>query len=261
MKNPELAYTLFNTTAPPFNNINARLAFAYSVDRNTENKLRNKDVSPLASGPFGPGVMGYVADTHLPTYDVAKAKSYAAKYKQETGHDLSFTYLSAGTDPEGLKTIDLIKSYVEAAGIKMDVKVVDESQGINNVIGKQFQAVGWRNHPGFDPDTEWVWWHCDNPTGTCTNPVNFGGWNDPVINHALEDARTSTDVATRTKDYETVNLQFAKMVYAGWGWESDWTIPAALKVHGINNLPLTDGSAPFPGFTSGIDPAGVWVSK
>ena len=260
-KKPELAYTMFNTTVPPFNNINARLAFAYAVDRNKENTLRNKDVSALASGPFGPDVMGYVKDTKLPTYDVAKAKSYVAKYKQETGKDLQFTYLSAGTDPEGLKTIDLIKSYVEAAGLKMSVKAVDESQGINNVIGKQFQAVGWRNHPGFDPDTEWVWWHCDNPTGTCSNPVNFSGFNDPVINKAFEDARKTTDVAQRTKDYQTVNNQFAKMVYNGWGWETDWTIPAQLNVHGINNLPLPDGSAPFPGFTSGVDPAGIWVSK
>ena len=33
------------------------------------------------------------------------------------------------------------------------------------------------------------------------------------------------------------------------------------NVHGIGNLPLINGAAPFPGFTSGIDPAGVWVSK
>jgi peptide/nickel transport system substrate-binding protein len=261
-KNPELAYTLFNVTTAPFNNINARLAFAYAVDRVQENTLRNKNVSPLASGPFGPGVPGYLANPGLPSYDPVKAKQYLAKYTQETGKPLQFTYLSAGTDPEGLKTIDLIKTYVEKIGIKMTVKAVDESQGINNVIGKQFQAVGWRNHPGFDPDTEWVWWHCSPvPANTCDNPVNFNGFNDPVINKALEDARSSTDPAQRKTDYENVNREFAKMLYNGWGWYSDWTVPASLKVHGIGNLPLPDGSTPFPGFTSGIDPAGIWVSK
>jgi peptide/nickel transport system substrate-binding protein len=261
IKYPELAYTLFNTTVPPFDNLNARLAFAYAVDRNQENHLRNKDVSPLASGPFGPDVLGYLKDTGLPTYDVAKAKSYAAKYQQETGHPIEFTYLSAGTDPEVLKTIALIKTYVEKAGLKMTVKAVDESQGINNVIGKQYQAVGWRNHPGFDPDTEWVWWHCAVPGKTCDNPVNFGGFNDPVINKAFEIARASNDQAVRRTQYETVNRQFAKMVYNGWGWFSDWTIPAGKNVHGIDNLPLPDGSTPFPGLTSGIDPAGIWLSK
>jgi peptide/nickel transport system substrate-binding protein len=261
-KFPELAYTLLNVTTLPFKNINARLAFAYSVDRAQENKLRNKDVSPLASGPFGPGVMGYLPDAGLPKYNLATAKSYVAKYTQETGQPLQFTYLSPGTDTETLKTIGLIKTYVQQAGIKMTVKAVDESQGINNVIAKQFQAAGWRNHPGFDPDTEWVWWHCDNkPPATCDNPVNFNGFNDPVINKALEQGRVATDPAVRKTAYETVNRQFAKMLYDGWGWWSDWTIPAQPNVHGIGNLPLPDGSAPFPGFTSGIDPAGVWVSK
>jgi peptide/nickel transport system substrate-binding protein len=261
-KFPELAYTLFNTTVAPFNNINARLAVAWAVDRVQENKLRNKDLLTLASGPFGPGVMGYVKDTGLPGYDPVKAKGYVAKYTAETHQPLQFTYLSAGTDPEGLKTIALIKTYVEKVGIKMTVKAVDESQGINNVIGKQYQAVGWRNHPGFDPDTEWVWWHCSpKPADACDNPVNFNGFNDPVINKAFEDGRVETDPAKRTADYETVNRQFAKMVYNGWGYYSDWTVPAAKKVHGIANLPLPDGSAPFPGLTSGFDVAGLWVSQ
>ena len=215
------------------------------------------------TGPFGPGVMGYLANPGLPTYDPAKAKQYVAKYSAaHGGAPLAFTYVSPGTDSETLKTIALIKTYVEASGMKMTVKAVDESQGINEALGKQFDAIAWRNHPGFDPDTEFVWWHCNNATTVpCDNLVNFGAFNDPVINKALEDGRSNPDPAARKADYETINRQFAKEVYDGWGWESDWTIPAALRVHGIGNLPLLDGSAPFPGFTSGIDPAGVWVSK
>jgi peptide/nickel transport system substrate-binding protein len=261
VKYPELAYTMLNVTKEPFNNINARLAFAYAVDREQENKLRNKNVSDLASGPFGPGVMGYLKDTNLPEYDPAKAKDYAAKYKADTGKNLEFTYLSAGTDSEGLKTIALIKQYMTAVGIKMTVKTVDESQGINSALGKAFDAIGWRNHPGFDPDTEFVWWHCNNKDVPCDNLVNFGGFNDPVINKAFEDGRKETDPVKRRGFYETINKQFAKMVYNGWGWYSDWTIPAAKNVHGIGNLPLPDGSAPFPGFTSGIDPAGIWLDQ
>jgi peptide/nickel transport system substrate-binding protein len=259
-KYPELAYTLFNTTVPPFDNLDARRAYAYAVDLATVNRLRSKNITVVASGPFGPGVMGYLKNTGLPEYDPEKAKEAVAKYTRETGQPLKFTYLAPGTDPELLKTLTLIKSYLEKAGMEMTVKAVDESQGINNVIAKKFQAVGWRNHPGFDPDTEYVWWHCDNPSGVCNNPVNFGGFNDPVINKALEDGRSSADPAKRRAAYETVNRQFAKMYYNGWGSWVDWSVPAAKRVHGINNLPLPDGSGPFPGLTSGLDPAGVWVS-
>jgi peptide/nickel transport system substrate-binding protein len=260
-KYPELGYTLFNTTIAPFNNIDARLAFAYAIDRVTANRLRAKGITKLASGPFGPGVMGYLADTGFPSYDPAKAKTYVQKYEQETGQKLRFTYLIPGTDPELLKSIGLVKTFVEKVGISMTVKSLDESQGINSVIGKKFQAAAWRNHPGFDPDTEYVWWHCDNATSPCDNLVNFNGFNDPVINRALEDGRSNADPAQRRADYETVNRQFGKMVYNAWGDWSDWSVPAAKRVHGIANLPLPDGSAPFPGLTSGFDPAGLWVSK
>jgi peptide/nickel transport system substrate-binding protein len=258
---PELAYTLFNVTIAPFNNIDARLAFAYALDRVTSNRLRGKSITKVATGPFGPGVMGYLPKTDFPVYDPAKAKMYVDKYQKETGHRLEFTYLSPGTDPEILKTISLVKTYEERVGIKMTVKAVDESQGINSVIGKQFQAVGWRNHPGFDPDTEYVWWHCDNPSGTCDNPVNFGGFNDPVINKAMEDGRSNPDPAKRRADYEAVNREFAKQVYGSWGSWVDWVVPTDPRVHGIDNLPLPDGEAPFPGLTSGFDPAGLWLSK
>jgi peptide/nickel transport system substrate-binding protein len=249
-------------TTAPFNNINARLAFAYAVDRVQENTLRNKNVSPLASGPFGPGVPGYLANPGLPSYDPVKAKQYLAKYTQETGKPLQFTYLSAGTDPEGLKTIDLIKTYVEKIGIKMTVKAVDESQGINNVIGKQFQAVGWRNHPGFDPDTEWVWWHCSPvPANTCDNPVNFNGFNDPVINKALDDARVAADPATRTKLYEDINRQFAKELWNLWGQYVLWTVEYTPNIHGVLGPKLPDGADAFTGLPTGHPVLGLWCDN
>jgi peptide/nickel transport system substrate-binding protein len=260
-KFPELGYTLFNTTTAPFNNIDARLAFAWAIDRVTSTRLRAKNITKIASGPFGPGVMGYLPDAGYPGYSPTKAKSYVKKYEQETGQQLKFTYLVPGTDPELLKTIDLVKTFMGKVGIGMVVKSVDESQGINNVIAKQFQAVAWRNHPGFDPDTEYVWWHCDNKKGLCNNPVNFNGFNDPIINKALEDGRSNSDPAKRRTDYEAVNREFGKMVYNAWGDWSDWSVPAAKRAHGVANLPLPDGDAPFPGLTSGFDPAGLWVSK
>ena len=91
----------------------------------------------------------------------------------------------------------------------------DQSTLINIAIGKEFDAVLWRNHPGADPDTQYVWWHCDNspaagsdPNGAaaCDNPVNFGGFNDPVINTALDKARVGADAARRgRKLYEDLN--------------------------------------------------------
>jgi peptide/nickel transport system substrate-binding protein len=260
-ENTEVAYTLFNTTVAPFNNIDARRAFAYAIDRATSNRLRSKGITKNASGPFSPGVMGYLSDTGYPKYNPTKAKAYVKKYEQETGKELKFTFLVPGTDPELLKTINLTKTFLVRAGFSLVIKAVDESQGINNVIGKQFQAVAWRNHSGSDPDTQYVWWHCDKPGKVCDNPVNFNGFNDPVINKALEDGRATSDPTQRKADYETVNRQFAKMLYNAWSDWADWSVPAGKRVHGVDNLPLPDGSTELAGLTSGFNPAGLWVSK
>ena len=88
---PEVAYTMFNDAKPPFDNINARKAFAYAVNRDSYNKLANQSLLQLATGPFGPGTIGYVANTDLPSYDVTKAKSFAAQYTAETKQPLAFT--------------------------------------------------------------------------------------------------------------------------------------------------------------------------
>ena len=37
--------------------------------------------------------------------------------------------------------------------------IADQSALIDAAIGGEFQAVTWRNHPGADPDTQYVWWY------------------------------------------------------------------------------------------------------
>ncbi len=169
------------------------------------------------------------------------------------------------------------------AGIKMDIKQEEQSQTINDVIGGQYQAAGWRNHPGFDPDDQWVWWHCysvpaaNNADQTnigegagignnCDNLVNFTHFNDAAINTAMETGRTSADPAVRKKAYEDLNLEFAKQLWSAWGYYTIWTIPSQTKVQNIlgPNLPTADspdavGAAPFPGLSSGNDVSGLWL--
>ena len=283
---PEVAYTLFNDSKPPFNNILARKAFAYAVNRNGYNKIANQDLLQLASGPFGPGTIGYVENTDLPGYDVAKAKDYAAQYTAEAHQPLAFTYQTT-SDPVALKDAQVIGKYMQSAGISMTIKQVDEATLINYAIAGTFQASAWRNHPGFDPDTQWVWWHCSVPpagadgathTGTgdaahttgnnCDNLVNFSKFNDSVINKAFERARATADPKIREAAYQEINKEFAKQVWEGWGYWSLWTIPFAKNVHGVvgPNLPTATspdavGNPPYTGLSSGIDLSGVWLQK
>ena len=86
---------------------------------------------------------------------------------------------------------------------------------IDAAIGGEFQAVGWRNHPGADPDTQYVWWYNADRAGS--NPVNFGRFNDPEINRLLDEGRTTADEAQRQQIYEDLNKRFAEQLWNIWG--------------------------------------------
>jgi len=275
---PELGYLMLNVTTctaavancsqSPFNHLSARQAVAYAVDRDTYNKLRNGGIETNATGPFGPGVDGHLDNTDLPTFDPAKAKAAAAQYKQETGKDLTFT-LSHTADPSTTQDAVLVQQMVEQnAGIKVQLSSVpDQSTLINIAIGRKYDATLWRNQPGADDDTQYVWWHCGNspPLGTdpngdaaCDNPVNFGGFNDPIINTDLDKARSSNDPAERTKLYEDINREFAKELWNLWAQYTLWTVAYKPDVHGILGPNLPDGAGPFPGLPTGNPVDGIW---
>jgi peptide/nickel transport system substrate-binding protein len=283
--NPEVRYNLFNDAKPPFNNILARQAFAQSINADEYNKIANFGLLEQAQGPFGPGTLGYLTNTGLPTYDPAKAKQLVQQYTATTHLPLSFTYQTTD-DPESLKDAQLIQKYVQNAGMSMTIKQVDEATLINYAIAGTFQVSAWRNHPGFDPDTQYVWWHCSAaPAATggatnigtgpasqngnnCDNLVNFSKFNDAQINKDLDTGRTSNDPAVRKAAYEDLNKEFAKQLWEAWGFYALWTIPYQTNIRGLlgPNLPTessTDatGAAPFQGLSSGNDVSGLWIKK
>jgi len=258
----EVGYAMLNATKPPFDNILARQAMAYGIDRDTINKLRNEDILTNAAGPFGPGNVGYLEDSGYPKYDPDKAKDLVAQYKSETGQDLEFVLTHSG-DPETTKTAELTQQMAQAVGAKVTLKSIgDQSALINEAIGKNFQAILWRNHPGGNPDLQWVWWHCDEtPPTACANPVNFGGFNDAEINSLLEQGRAATTKEEQAKAYEDLNREFAKKLYNLWAQYVIWSVASDPKVHGVFGPDLPDGTKPFDGLAVGHPVIGMWVEQ
>ncbi len=216
-------------------------------------------------------MQGNLADAGLPTFDPAKAKAAAAQYKQETGKTLTFT-ISHTADTSTTNDAVLLQQMLKRYG-GIDVKlnpVPDQSTLINLAIGRKFDAVLWRNNPGADDDTQYVWWHCgnspavgSNPNGAaaCDNPVNFGGFNDPIINHDLDAARSAPDGPARDQLYEAINKEFASQLWILWGQYVLWTVDYKPDVHGILGPNLPDGAAPFPGLPTGHPVAGLWCDN
>jgi peptide/nickel transport system substrate-binding protein len=146
--------------------------------------------------------------------------------------------------------------------MKVSTYTVEQTQYINVAVARNFQMYGWRNFPGSDPDSLFVWWNCNNqPPAACDNLVNFSGFNDPQVNSDLQKGRTEPDPAKRKDIYEDLNRTLNKGLYDLWTNWTLWTVATSTKVHGVFGPPLPDGSKPNPGLATGHSMAGLFVTQ
>lgn len=105
----------FNTMKTPFNNLLAREAFAYALDRETFAKISCKGNCEGAIA-IAPKMHPYFSKKGAITFDLAKAKAKAKAYKAETGKALEFQMPIADTT-ESTNDANLVCGMMKAAGI------------------------------------------------------------------------------------------------------------------------------------------------
>jgi len=249
-KGAETAYLMLNSAKPPFDDPTARAAVWYAGDPAEVNEIRNKGLNTIASGPFPPGNPAYLEGLTR-TRDLKRARKLVKQYEREHGEALAFEYLT-GPEPDLVAIAQLVKEQAEQAGMEVTIRTADQSTVINEALAGDFQGVGFRNHPGGDPDTQYVWWYS-------TSPVNFGRFKDPVIDRLLDEGRSEPDPAARTKIYRDLNRRFAQQHYNLWSWYTYWAVAYQTDVRGIAGPPLPGGGGrPFALFAGIIPTAGLY---
>jgi peptide/nickel transport system substrate-binding protein len=151
-----------------------------------------------------------------------------------------------------------LKEQAEAVGMSVDIVTVDQSTQIDNAISGDFEAIGWRNHPGGDPDTQYVWWKSFG--GDPPNPINFARFDDPEIDRLLDEGRTTAEDSAREGIYEDLNRRFAEEVWNLWIFYTPWTVATAPDVHGVPGEGPTSAE-PFPGLAAGHPVTYMWVEQ
>lgn len=247
----EVSFVMLNSSRPPFDNLNARLALAYSVDRESYVEVRSVDPKRIASGPFAPGEVGYLEDTGFPEFDLDKAREHVQRYEQETGRALEFT-LSSTPDPATVQAAQLIQEHAERVGATVHLAQAEAAALINTALAGDFDAVLAQNHPGGDPDLQYVWWYGGSP-------VNFGRFDDPEINRLLDAGRQEPDPDKAKADYEELNRRFGEQAYNLWLNWVNLGVATAPEVGGVYGPDLPDGSKPFPGLSGGHALLGMYV--
>ena len=202
--------------------------------------------STTASGPFAPGVIGYLEDTGFPEFDPDEAEELVAQYEAETGGRSVLVHDHRHHQPLGGER-HVADPGPDEEGRHRDGRSspIEQAQQINTALGDDWQAQLWRNHPGGDPDTQYIWWYGGSP-------VNFNKFDDPEMNALLDQGRGEPDPAERQEIYEDINRDVRRSSSTTCGptgrtGRSDRTP----DVNGVLGPDLPDGSAPFPGLATG----------
>jgi peptide/nickel transport system substrate-binding protein len=246
----EVSYIMLNAEKPALQDINVRKALQLGIDRQLLNETISNNLPVLAEGPYAPGNLGHLETTDWPEVNVEEAKTLVDAYEAANG-EITLT-LNSTPDPEVIRTAELVKSMAADIGIELNLKSVDQATLINLAIGGEFDINLWRNHPGGDPDTQYVWWKSDSV-------VNFGNINSPEIDRLLDAGRSETDPAAREQIYEDLNQAFTDEAWNIWMWYTPWAVGLATDVHNVLGPDLPDGSKPFPGLATGHSVMGMWT--
>jgi peptide/nickel transport system substrate-binding protein len=254
-KSAEIGYTMLRVDKAPFDDLTARQAVAYASNRDELNSISEHGLLTLTDTPFASDVFAYVKEPVQPPirFDLNKAKQLVNQYKGAHGGKFEFT-LSGTNDPTTLKLAQLLQSQWQAAGMTVHLRDADQATLIHQALEADFQATVWRNHPGADPDTQYVWWHSGSP-------INFSHINDAQIDHDLDEARSTSDTSVRKADYGDLQKQFAEKLYNLWAWYALWAFVSRPNVHGITGPDLPDGGGKQGLVASAHPIVGLWVSK
>jgi peptide/nickel transport system substrate-binding protein len=234
----EIRYYDLLADTPPFNNPDARKAFALAIDRNKNNQIRNKGLFQVANGLMDKNAPGYVKNAGYPAYNLKKAKELAAKVKSETG---SFdVVLGTTTDPDNSAEAQLLKEELNKAGINASIAQFDQATLINKALSRDIDVLLWRNIHGGWADhnsSDTYIWFANKDTGDI---VNFSGFNDPTTQALLDKGRGQSNLADVKKTYEDFNRAMAKGAYLLPAWYVDWAIGYQPNVK-LTFPPLPDG--------------------
>jgi peptide/nickel transport system substrate-binding protein len=255
----ETSYVMLNVRPEsPFSNRNARLAAAHAANSDEIIDITQAGLNEPSVQPFAKDNLAYADPEELdyPKHDPDKARQFIERYKQETGEsELAFTLVST-TDPGTIEQAELIQSQAEAVGMRVTIDQVEQAQIINTALSGDFEALVWRNHPGGDPGTQYVWWYSTVESGA-DNFVNFSRIKDPEIDRLFTEGRAETDPARRAEIYQGISKRFAEEAYNLWGWYTLWAFAAAPDVHGLFPPELPDGSEPV--IIASVQPVvGLW---
>jgi len=239
---PGYTMVLFNfdaADAPFLADQTVRQALAYGLDRE---KLLNEiipGVGQLADSPMLPNTWAYNPDIPRYPYDPDKARAMLEEagwvdtnqdgVREKDGRELAFTILSDDA-PHSIAVAQALAQDWARIGVKVSPQPVSFTGMVTDfLIPRAFDAALVSLELYGDPDP-YPLWHSSqiSPKGQ-----NFGGWRNREADILMEQARLTSDRATRKQFYDEFQRIFATDLPALLLYYPLYTYGASTAVHNM----------------------------
>ncbi|BAN01905.1 ABC transporter substrate-binding protein [Ilumatobacter coccineus] len=229
----DVEFLMFNSSAPPFDDVDVRRGLALCTDRDEYITFRAPGTA-RADGPFAPGSIGHLDDTGLPDFDAAAG---TALFDEIGRPDL---LVSVTNVPAQLLTAELFADqWSRNCGLDVGIDAFEQTEFITKALTADYQMLLFRNHGSGNPALETVWWHSRHAEGLATN---FGRIIDPEMDRLMEALDATDDVDELDAIAQDVNRLFGAQVYNLWLNTGEWALPYRSGVHGVGEISLESGN-------------------
>jgi ABC-type transport system substrate-binding protein len=284
------AMSMFNHAIAPFDKLSARLAVAYAYDSaayyKARNCFKNKCLGAIPTSVVGPSNVMYNKAGFI-TYNLAKAKENLAKYKTETGKDLTFT-LPADPSSESQAGAKSFAQIMKKAGITVNISTEDTATITANAFPspKTGQTNPYQMYPttlfegtGTEFTLPFIQSNSFNAPGnlflaglTAKNAAlgfvfkNFGALinpsrlNDKALDTLVWKAQFDT-ASTRTANLKAVTKYLQENAVVLPGPTLGYATGMSKKLKGWDKFILASGGAGIPMTNAGLNWTGVYLEK
>ena len=181
---------LFNNDKPPFNDVKARQAVAYAIDKDLINERAYDGVRVPSYSGFALDSAYYNPDAGTPKYDPEKAKELV----DELG-GLDFSLVCIPT-PEAEEILNIIKAQGEEVGMNIELQSQEQGAYVNRMFSKNgdYEAGCFRSSHFIEPDAI-------RPGLTTGDDGNLAFYSNEEVDQLLDEARQTADFEERKEKY------------------------------------------------------------
>ena len=205
---PAMYFLMTNTAGELFDDVRARQALAFAVDRERLVAQAMNGFARTAAGAFGDGFPWLVnEDVHYDTlypFDTERAQALFAEAGIAEGTEVRLTYDS--NRAQMVASAQIVRENLRAAGLEVVLEPLERSVLIDKVFAaRDFDLTLQSFYSAGDPAIGYHRIYLTNETDR--RFTNASGFSDPEVDAMLGEAATATDLDRRGAIYKELQVK------------------------------------------------------